>query len=872
MMPSIDHITRTYLSYLETYGLSYRETALYYQFNEPLVTQGWILHASVIPSQMPEFLERVVPYLVEEGASFKLIKDNEHHHNLNLGNYGTTQVGKAITIYPNNNAQALRMAETIIERTKDLGGPRVPTDFVLSDVLYTRYGSFNTLIRLDEYGNWKRYLYDPDGNMIEDRCSVPPSVPFQVPNPFVPIIQKMILPKKSLLLGGKCFIQKTLKTGVRGNVYTGWHISRRVIRSCIIKQGKYRMLAGDSGQDVIDRFRWEKSVEERFEGLAPVPAIYDLFIENGDIYLISQRIPRTVDLTIESYALINHTPWYALPVWKKLRIINWLEQILNIASTFKRAGLIHRDITGSNFLVKRHKRIYAIDLELSYDFSRQLPDVPYKQGTIGFMSPQQEREEMPTLADDIFSLGSLIILLTGGEPRRIIESDRIATAQRLRFFTQDDSLVSTVMACTDPTASKRPSLEMVMDEVSQFRQRITKNRSNPPHQVSAEELHDVIEGGTKGLFHPQMYSNDLWVSVNAEPVNYEINALGPKAVHGGISRGIAGVLYFLNRARAAGLTGSAVTEIEKAGQAYIRYHFLEQRDKVPGLHYGSAGVAFAIVDSHRYGTLSGLRQDDSLLEEGICRENSQLNIIQGLAGQGLAAIFYGKPAGRDIARQQVEQLVSLQEKDGSWIKPTQGKRNGAKINGFGYGIAGIAYFLLKYGNWVADTTALTSGIKALDYLTKAAHNTQGTSYWMENNRSKIATNWWCSGAAGIALTYLKAFEVAGNTRYRQIAESALRHVKKDFVHFNLSQCHGLSGLGEVYLEAYRVLGSSEWLDRATWITQLLLLLRRKNEDGSYYWLTEGSEFPTADLMVGCSGILHYLLRYSNPISFPYPVI
>ncbi|MEB3218846.1 MAG: lanthionine synthetase LanC family protein, partial [Nostocales cyanobacterium 94392] len=105
----------------------------------------------------------------------------------------------------------------------------------------------------------------------------------------------------------------------------------------------------------------------------------------------------------------------------------------------------------------------------------------------------------------------------------------------------------------------------------------------------------------------------------------------------------------------------------------------------------------------------------------------------------------------------------------------------------------------------------------------------------------------------------------------EIASHALRIHPVDMRYRNLSQCHGLTGLGEIYLEAARVLGDDEWLERANNIANTTLNLYRQTDSGSITWLVENFHQPTADLMVGSAGVIHFLLRLcfrEKNISFP----
>jgi hypothetical protein len=81
----------------------------------------------------------------------------------------------------------------------------------------------------------------------------------------------------------------------------------------------------------------------------------------------------------------------------------------------------------------------------------------------------------------------------------------------------------------------------------------------------------------------------------------------------------------------------------------------------------------------------------------------------------------------------------------------------------------------------------------------------------------------------------------------------------------------MAGLAEIYLEAARVLESEVWLTRAQEIAELICHLAIPNSTGGVSWIVEHPELPTADLMVGASGVLHLLARVSHSgmgTSFP----
>jgi lantibiotic modifying enzyme len=143
--------------------------------------------------------------------------------------------------------------------------------------------------------------------------------------------------------------------------------------------------------------------------------------------------------------------------------------------------------------------------------------------------------------------------------------------------------------------------------------------------------------------------------------------------------------------------------------------------------------------------------------------------------------------------------------------------------------------------------------------------------WSVSDKNHERELGWQSGTAGIALAFLRAYEITGEVKWRDIGTSALRGIPRWLVMTDYSQATGLSGIGEVYLEALRITGHSEWRDKADWIARFLIDMRFDHGDESW-WLVGNLRFPTADLMVGNSGILHFLLRYAFPGQLSYPML
>jgi hypothetical protein len=127
---------------LNKYGLAYVRSEYYWMVGAPTKVQGWILHLSVIKIQILDLLNLIIPELIEGSVPFKIVIDLDTAGSLLDGNLGYIHLGKLVSIYPENDLQALQLAQKMITLTSSFKGPAIPTDFHLGSILYTRYGSF----------------------------------------------------------------------------------------------------------------------------------------------------------------------------------------------------------------------------------------------------------------------------------------------------------------------------------------------------------------------------------------------------------------------------------------------------------------------------------------------------------------------------------------------------------------------------------------------------------------------------------------------------------------------------------------------------------------------------------------------------------
>ncbi len=162
-----------YSSWLDSLGIRFKRVQYHLQIGELNQSQGWILHLSAVYSQVTELLQLVVPILVQEQETFKIVDSLQTVDDLMAGNLGVKQIGKIVTIYPTDASAAVTLATHLLNLTKTFKGPYIPTDVRLGNIVYTRYGSFSPITHQNEKGEEEGYFYGADGKLQLDHKPIP---------------------------------------------------------------------------------------------------------------------------------------------------------------------------------------------------------------------------------------------------------------------------------------------------------------------------------------------------------------------------------------------------------------------------------------------------------------------------------------------------------------------------------------------------------------------------------------------------------------------------------------------------------------------------------------------------------------------------
>jgi len=313
-----------------------------------------------------------------------------------------------------------------------------------------------------------------------------------------------------------------------------------------------------------------------------------------------------------------------------------------------------------------------------------------------------------------------------------------------------------------------------------------------------------------------------WVGIDAglahagdrhRPVH---RALGPE-----LSGGTAGIALFLAQLHAAtaddGARRSARGAIDQA---------LAHVDQVPagaarGLYAGRLGIAYAAA---RCGVLLGderlLRRAARLARARSPREPAaaDASLVSGSAGAVAGLIVLARLLGDELLVQRAQHVGdeltgAARRGPEGWSWPLPGRRLSHGLCGFAHGAAGAAFALLELFAVTGEARHRDAAERALDYE-RHWFDAQEADWpdlrGVERREPHGAfrpsfDGTWCHGAPGIALAHLRAWQIAGDERYRDEAATALattaagveRALLAPAADFTLG--HGLAGSAEVLL-------------------------------------------------------------------------
>ena len=403
------------------HGLNWKLDGYYLLCGERITTNTYRMYFSVMVSQIPAFLSQLIPVLASEQISFAVVRDEQSARTILNGLAGLAHVGKVVMIpVPKDVDKFLSLIGLVLTGFR---GPVVPGKYRLAGHFY----------------------------IDREVTGLKPDQP------------------KVQVLAGKYLVLSSLKKDPKGEVLKALYLSSWLwSKRCIIKEGKALMICDAALRDMGDRLKWQAALLNRLEGIIAVPRVLDLFTENGNTYLVMERVSgQSMGKVIEEE--YGGKDWSMLKRQQQLRLIAAMVRILSMVDQVHFRGLLHRDLSTANFLLNQKGDVFLIDWELAFDLQKQYPLPPFGFGTPGFISPEQNLGKIPTVKEDIYGLSALMLsCFTGIKPREFRMEDNAHLKAFVLAKTADQALSGVIARGLNADPNQRPilsELQAVMEKM-----------------------------------------------------------------------------------------------------------------------------------------------------------------------------------------------------------------------------------------------------------------------------------------------------------------------------------------------------------------------------------------------------------------------
>jgi hypothetical protein len=425
--------------------------------------QGWKLHISATILNACEVLEKVAPFLNSSDIRFKAPASLQLLSKLNSGiSFGYSQVGKFITVYPQNTDEAIWLADKLHKLTLGDIAPSVPFDsqYCPNSCVYYRYGAFKYIETETANGVKVPAIRDLSGNLIPDLREQ--AVPAWLEDPFQPTrnFKNPFEENYENPLKTKYNIFRALKQRGKGGVYQAIDITQNPPRLCAIKEGRRYGEVGWDGSDGFSFVKYEAEVLSALESTnVAAPRFYSTFEVNQNFYLAFEFIEGK---SLQKLMLTRRRRFSVRQVLK------FACQIAELLARLHRAGWIWRDCKPGNLIVTKNSELRPLDFEGACRTNQ--PNI-FGWRTIEFSAPQDKEfpHNRATEAEDVYSLGAVIYFLLTG---KIYEPDNPQPVSKLRRNVPSDVVEILEKLLVLPIKRKRPSAEFAVCEFEKLMKNI----------------------------------------------------------------------------------------------------------------------------------------------------------------------------------------------------------------------------------------------------------------------------------------------------------------------------------------------------------------------------------------------------------------
>ncbi len=792
---------------------------------------------------------------------------------LNQGQDGLSQIGKFITVYPNDDAQAVRLAVALDEVTRGHSAPNVPSDRPLmpgSQVHY-RYGGFSHQTIQTAMGHILPAIRSPNGELVPDHRLSIYQAPKWTVDPFIAAGAAFELPALSPIVGERYLLLATLSQSPRSRVHLGIDIVN--LRRCIIKQAGPGIGPGAHNGDSHDRLRHEADVLTRLGSDPRFPTPFDLIKDRGESFLIMEDLEAE---TLSQYVAKIAGQGRFMP---SEQVVRWGRELAAMMGVIHAAGFVYQDLKSTNVVVAPDSRLRLIDFDIAQE--RGAETRPYGLGTPGYMSPQQADGGLPAVTDDIYGIGALLYFMaTGSEPAQASQAiPAFGRPLALINPTLRPSLVRLIEQCLDPDPTARfPSMAALDAELALIEAEAAPQ--NPAVACSERLIPDAAAVTRQRYRHLARLLGDMLCTVARREPGRTTPFTRKGLTSHDLNTGVAGIVLALADL-AAEFGGPEHISVLNEGARWLVTADRPGGDPLAGLYVGEAGVGAALLRAGQ------VLNDRELISAAAAHSEwiaslpfASPDLFHGTAGRArFHLLLWDETDQPEQLRHAVTAGESLlatadgaRSQEAHWqIPPGYDGLSGSTYLGYAHGTAGIADVLLDLYDATGQERFLVAAQSAGRWLarlaTPALDDGSGLD-WPAIEGGELRGGFWCHGAAGVGRFFLHAAQLGVIAEASGLAARAARTVIHGTRWCGPTPCHGLAGNIEFILDMARETGDDAYLTSAQSLAHLLESFVVK-QDGTFIWSSESPATFNPQYMVGYAGVAMCLFRLSDPTHRPH---
>ncbi|WP_369148246.1 class IV lanthionine synthetase LanL [Streptomyces sp. R44] len=852
--------------------------------------QGWKLHLPATPLSAPLVLARSAEVLVAHRAAFKFAGSPAKVAALVSGRFARGGGGKFLTVYPADDEQFRRLAEELHRATEGLPGPAVLSDrrYRPDSQVFYRYGVFKGVRELTADGSFAARLTDPEGRPVADERNAWFSPPDWAGDPFPDrpaAPARSTATAKPVLLGDRFLVRGAIQHSNKGGVFRAE--DTRTGAQVVVKQARPHVGAGPEGLDVRDLLRREAALLERFGRVRPdrVPGLVEVFEQQGSVFLATASVPgATLRRTVAERLARDGS---GCPDDRTAESL--VRQLVELVATAHELDVTLHDFNPNNVMVAPDGRLVLIDLEMAAREGERW----VLGATPGYTAPELRAVDQvaPALPPDVdlYALGATVLhALTGADPvfaedlpRDTARPDERRLADLVHLLARDDARVRRFVPLILGLTRDAPENRWTLDRAREFLDggraadtcRLPEEYEHPdPVATRARLLHDGIAHllATMRRYDPER----LWASDSfgetCDPVALQHGSAGGVAVlaralgHWGAGLGLP-----------APVTRDALAEGLRTAARWTARRQETLPSPVPGLHFGRAGTAWALLDAARALDDTALAERARALALGLPVHGPNPDVCHGVAGSGLTQLHFwrttGDPRFLDRAAEAADGLLAAARRTPEgifWPVPEDfgSALAGAWHYGFAHGVAGVGTFLLLAAEATGDERFLDAATEAGAGLAAAARSGPAGALWPVDRARHLSgspelARHWCSGSSGVGTFLVRLWSATGasDRLVRDLVDGAARAVRAGRATDSPATCHGLAGNAEFLLDVAVLTGDESHRAGAELLVEHLAA-QAVLRDGRLLVPDENRRTVLAEYATGLAGSLSLLLR------------